>query len=157
MEIRDIQKITEMMELLESKQELQTKLAKIDKKIDSKQQNCAHNIVIDLGGFFLNHQKINGITKAGPCRCLFCGADDIWQQTNIIVDANRYLSRYNASEEKDRNEKFKMLQIIALGLMKQKTNISNEEIINELNKIIKEHVELEEQLRIEVQPQKYLK
>lgn len=150
-------KIQEIMQLEESKQKLETELTKVNKKIQSKQESCTHNIVIYLGGFFQNYQSINGVTKAGPCRCLFCGADDIWQQTNMIVDAYRYLSKYNASEEKDRNEKFQKVQIIALGLMKEKKDISNEELIIELNKIIKEHIELEEQLEIEIQPQKYLK
>lgn len=146
-----LNEIQEIIKLEEQKQKLENELNNINKKINSKQESCAHNIVVNLGGFAQGNRIYNNPNyKFGPCKCLFCGMGDIYQRTDMIVEASGYLSQYDATTASGSSKKFEMIRIIALGLMEEKINIKNEELIYELNEIIKKESKPKEIIKIKV-------
>jgi hypothetical protein len=133
--MNNIKELEEMIQICETKEELNLRLARLNEQIKKNQINCKHNILVDFTGIN-NTYKNNLFDIFVPCKCLFCAAIKSQNPTSILIDVHNYLPQCNENNESENNNKFKSIQNLALTLMKENPNITYEELANQLNEII---------------------
>lgn len=133
--MNNIERITKLRELEEQKAKLEKELNNIKKNIQEEKDNCSH-ISVDLGyyGYYPD--------PGNKYRCLICGKgkDEYFYEPGYIVDASEYLTQYDIRDKKQCDIKFDHIQTIGLGLLKFKPNMTRDQLVNELNNLIKESI-----------------
>ena len=133
--MNNIERITKLRELEEQKAKLEKELNNIKKDIQKEKDNCSH-ISVNLGyyGYYPD--------PGNKYRCLICGKgkDEYFYEPGYIVDASEYLTHYDIRDKKQCDIKFDHIQTIGLGLLKFKPNMTRDQLVNELNNLIKESI-----------------
>lgn len=73
-------------------------------------------------------------------RCVLCGKEVSWTNHRRIVHAENYLPQYYALDDEQRAIKFDLIQILARGLLKDKPDMSSDELAVQLNNLIQENM-----------------
>lgn len=129
----NIKKIQSIKELMDKKAELRSKLSTVNEQIEMEQGSCDH-IDVNLGN---NKSTLNNIH-----RCLICGKgkNEYFFDSKYIVHAENYLTNFDISDEKQCDDKFDILQIMALGIIKDNPSMDNLELTNRFNQLIEESI-----------------
>lgn len=126
-------KIRYNQSLNNDKVKLLNELKSIEKRLDYIKNNCDH-VAVCLG--------INTESATSVCECLFCREVD--PNTNYKkIDASNYkVELYGHGElAVDREERMLELQMIAMNLSNANLSLTNEELIDSINRIIKDNIE----------------
>lgn len=129
-----VKRIQDIIELREKKEKLEREFFKINEQIQGKQNTCNHVSV---------HLGTNPSTLNNDYRCLFCGKgkNEYFFDSKYVVQAKNYLTAFDISDEKRCEEKFDILQTMALGIMKENPNMDNLEFTNRFNCLIASSIE----------------
>lgn len=133
----NVQRIEYIKQLESKKIQLEKDLAFLNKEIAFQKDNCPH-ISVNLGyyGYFPS-------TGDKYC-CLICGAgkdkDDFFYEPKYIVHAEDYLTHLDIKDEAQCEEKFELIQTLALGIIKENPEMEREEIVSRLNNLIQESI-----------------
>ena len=127
------ERIEHLYELRGQKEKLQKELDAINHDIDEAKKNCNH-IGINLGykDWMSNTGKMN--------ICLICARPGNYFDPRYLVHAEEYLEEFDPSIEEEYQEKFGIIQMMALGIMKKYPEIGREEIVVLLNHYIQSHI-----------------
>ena len=129
------EKIQYIIEAEREMDALKKQLRFIEGRIDDEQFYCSH-VYVSL----IDHQSDSMYL------CLRCG--EVVNHTNIgpeyIVHAENYLPHYDVSHDVQRAIKIDCIRRFALDLLKDKTDISREELAAKLNNLIQESISIGE-------------
>lgn len=131
-----VDKVKYIMKLEEQKEQLERNLAIINGKIDTEREECSH-VSVDLGYYGLYPS-----TGDEYC-CLLCGKGknrDYYYEPRYMVHAEEYLPQYNIKDDEQCLAKFEHIQTLALGILKENPEMSNEELAARLNSLIQESI-----------------
>ena len=131
-----VDKVKYIMKLEEQKEQLERNLAIINGKIDTEREDCSH-VSVDLGYYGLYPS-----TGDEYC-CLLCGKGknrDYYYEPRYMVHAEEYLPQYNIKDDEQCLTKFEHIQTLALGILKENPEMSNEELAARLNSLIQESI-----------------
>lgn len=131
-----VDKIKYIMKLEEEKVKLERKLASVNECINVQKNTCSH-VIVDLG-----YYGIYPSTGDEYC-CLLCGMGknrEYYYEPKYMVHAENYLPQYDIKDNAQCLEKFEHIQILALGILKDKPDISNEELVSRLNTLIEDSI-----------------
>lgn len=131
-----VDKVKYIMKLEEQKEQLERNLAIINGKIDTEREDCSH-VSVDLGYYGLYPS-----TGDEYC-CLLCGKGknrDYYYEPRYMVHAEEYLPQYNIKDDEQCLAKFEHIQTLALGILKENPEMSNEELAARLNSLIQESI-----------------
>ena len=121
------------MKLDEEKAQLESMLAVVKNKINSQRKKCSH-ISVNLGSY-----NMYSTPDEESC-CLLCGKGknrEFYYSPVNVVHAEDYLPQYNISDNRQCNAKFEHIQTIAIGILKDNPEMSNKELTDKLNDLIK--------------------
>lgn len=127
----NIKKIEYSQHLINEKKSLEKKLKEIEENILENEVDCEH-ITLTMNA-----------VDSFPCygrvfRCLLCGQHRS-EASPLNVDARYYLlNTYDDKVESQREEKFDVLQTMALGILRGNPQMSGEEFVNYFNNMIQE-------------------
>lgn len=134
--MKNIDKIEYIMDLEEVKAKLEKKLVSVNERINIQKRFCEH-VCVDLGkhGIYPNDRD--------EYCCLLCGmrknGEDCYE-LKYIVHAEKYLSQYDIKDDAQYLEKFEHIRLLALGILKEKSDMSNEELVSRLNTLIEDSI-----------------
>ena len=131
-----VDKVKYIMKLEEQKEQLERNLAIINGKIDTEREDCSH-VSVDLGYYGLYPS-----TGDEYC-CLLCGKGknrDYYYEPRYMVHAEEDLPQYNIKDDEQCLAKFEHIQTLALGILKENPEMSNEELVARLNSLIQESI-----------------
>ena len=131
-----VDKVKYIMKLEEQKEQLERNLAIINGKIDTEREDCSH-VSVDLGYYGLYPS-----TGDEYC-CLLCGKGknrDYYYESRYMVHTEEYLPQYNIKDDEQCLAKFEHIQTLALGILKENPEMSNEELVARLNSLIQESI-----------------
>ena len=129
-------KIKYIMDLEEQKSKLESQIAKISSDITEQRNSCAH-ISVDLGYYGLYPS-----TGDEYC-CLLCGMGknrEYYYEPKHMVHAENYLTQYDIKDDKQCIEKLENIQILALGILRDNPDMSDEELVSKLNGLIESSI-----------------
>ena len=131
--MENVKKIQYIRELEIERAKLQSKLGSINTSISKEQSCCSHVFV--------------GLTKYmsyGSYRCIMCGMEVNCANigTQYVVRAENYLLQYNVLDAEQRATKFDHVRTLALGLLKDKPDMSRSELVAQLNNLICESISI---------------
>lgn len=138
--MNNIEKIQYLRKLEMQKDELEKELMAISRSIDEQKDSCLH-IGVNLGYYALCPSTYN------KYRCLICGkkiSKEYFFESEYTVNSENYLLKYDTEDEEQCDKKFDLIQTLALGLLKEEPNISREELVVKLNKLIQESISFRE-------------
>lgn len=128
-----VQRIEYIRQLESKKVQLEKDLEFLNKEIEYQKSDCSH-IGVDLGyyGYFPS--------TGDKYRCLICGKgkDDYFYEPKHIVHAEDYLPHFDIKDETQCEEKFTLIQTLAIGIIKENPKMEREEIVSRLNNLIEE-------------------
>lgn len=136
-----VDEIKQMIEKEEEKKQLEKSLNAINEEINTQRKSCSH-VSVNLGCY-----GIYPSTGDEYC-CLLCGMGknhERYFDSKNIVHAEEYLTQYDVKDDTQRNAKFEHIQILALGILKDNPEMSNDELVCELNDLIRESISFKEQ------------
>ena len=121
--------------LINNKTKLIKELEEIEKELNNQQQNCDH-VAVCLGfkGFFQ-------YKDTRKCECLFCRESN--PKTKYpIIDASYYKEEIYGRGELSfqRDERLNELQNIAMELYNDNLELTTEELVTNMNIIVKENI-----------------
>lgn len=128
--MNDLKRLEYTRDLNESKKKLENALKELNEKIEDNQNNCEEHVTLIM-------RAPEGFPYYGhKFRCLFCG-----QYTTVAsklsVDVRNYLNEvYDDMIDSQREEKFDLIQTMAIGIMRSHPEMSKEEFVCAFNKII---------------------
>lgn len=131
-----VDKVKYIMGLEEEKAQLERKLAIINGKINTEREACSH-VSVDLGYYGLYPSTSNEYC------CLLCGMGknrEYYYAPKYIVHAEDYLPQYDIKDDEQCIAKFEHIQTLALGILKENPEMSNEELVSRLNNLIQESI-----------------
>lgn len=131
-----VDKIKYAMKLEEEKVNLERKLNSVNKKIKVQGDNCSH-ISVDLGYYGMYPS-----TGDEYC-CLLCGKGknrEYYYEPKYMVHAEDYLPQYDITDDGQCIEKFEHIQGLALEILKENPDMSNEELVSRLNTLIENSI-----------------
>ena len=131
-----VDKVKYIIELEEQKAQLERKLAIINGKINTQRENCSH-VSVDLGYYGLYPSTGNEYC------CLLCGKGknrDYYYDPRYMVHAEEYLPQYDIKDDEQCIAKFEHIQTLALGILKENPEMTNEELVSRLNNLIQESI-----------------
>ena len=131
-----VDKIKYIMKLEEEKAKLEIKLASVNERINVQKNTCSH-VSVDLG-----YYGIYPSTDDKYC-CLLCGMGknrEYYHEPKYMVHAENYLPQYDIKDNAQCLEKFEHIQILALEILKDKPDMSNEELVFRLNTLIEDSI-----------------
>lgn len=131
-----VDKIKYIIKLEEEKAKLERKLASVNECINVQKNTCSH-VSVDLG-----YYGIYPSTGDEYC-CLLCGMGknrEYYYEPKYMVHAENYLPQYDIKDNAQCLEKFEHIQILALGILKDEPDISNEELVSRLNTLIEDSI-----------------
>lgn len=137
--MNNLDEIKYIMELEEEKANLERELSLINDKIKGINdrikgiRNICSHVSVDLG-----YYGIYPSTGDEYC-CLLCGMGknrEYYYEPRYMVHAKNYLPQYDVSDDSQCIEKLEHIQILALGILKQKPDMTNEELVSRLNTLI---------------------
>ena len=128
-----VHSIEYLKDLENKKEQLEGCIDLLNKEIENEKNTCLH-IPVNLGvcGNFSNVDK--------KYYCLICGKvldNNVLDDFEDIVDAENYLTNFDITNDLECKIKFDFIQIIALDLLKEKTNMSVKELVDKMNKLIR--------------------
>lgn len=128
---------------------MERKLSTINEQIETEQESCNH-ISVNLGN---NKSTLNNVH-----RCLICGKgkDNYFFDSKYVVHAENYLTSFDISDEKSCDDKFEVLQTMALGIIKDNPSMDNLELTNRFNQLIEESITQKEENSSKNQKKKLL-
>jgi len=127
-----VDQIKSILELEEEKENLEGKLSLINEKIKKIKNDCSH-VSVNLG-----YYGVYPSTGDEYC-CLLCGMGknrEFYYDTRYMVHAENFMPKYDIKDDKQCIEKFENIQILALGILKENPDMSNEELVSRLNTLI---------------------
>ena len=123
--------------LEEEREILLRKLSKIDKKLKNEKEECNH-ISVDLG-----YYGIFPSTGDEYC-CLICGKgknrEFYFEPQKNIVHAEKYLPELDITDDAQCTTKFECVQKLALSILREYPNLSDEELVDRLNSLIEKSI-----------------
>lgn len=131
-----VDKIKYIMKLEKEKAKLERKLAFVNKCINVRKNTCSH-VSVDLG-----YCEIYPNTS-DEYSCLLCGMGknpEYYYEPKYVVHAENYLPQYDIKDNAQCLEKFEHIQMLALGILKDKPDMSNEELVSRLNTLIEDSI-----------------
>ena len=131
-----VEKIKYINDLEMEKLILERKLAAINGKINTQRENCSH-VSVDLGYYGLCPS-----TGDEYC-CLLCGMGknrEYYYDPRYMVHEEEYLPQYDIKDDEQCIAKFEHIQTLALGILKENPEMSNEELVTRLNNLIQESI-----------------
>lgn len=135
-----VEKIKIINDLEMEKFSLERKLETINKKLEEEKNSCLH-IGVDLGyyGFYPS--------TGNKYQCLLCGkgkGEEYFFEPEYIVYAEKYLPQFDVNDESQCCDKFLNIQLLALGLLKDNSDMTRQELVDELNNLIQESIAYKE-------------
>lgn len=131
-----IDKIKYIMDLEDRKSKLQRQISKISNEISEQKNSCSH-ISVDLGYYGLYPS-----TGDKYC-CLLCGMGknrEYYYEPKYMVHAENYLTQYDIKDDSQCIEKLEHIQILALGILRDNPDMSDEELVSKLNDLIENSI-----------------
>lgn len=126
--MNNIEKIEYICSLREEKNKLEIACTMKSKEIEEIENKCEHITVITRG-------KNEYLTSF---RCLLCGKKLV-EPTEYLVYAMSYLSeRYDEQNPLQSEEKFNMIQTLAIGILKDNPNMPIDNLVEILNSFTNE-------------------
>lgn len=129
-------KIKYIMDLEDRKSKLQRQISKISNEISEQKKSCSH-ISVDLGYYGLYPS-----TGDEYC-CLLCGMGknrEYYYEPKYMVHAENYLTQYDIKDDSHCIEKLEHIQILALGILRDNPDMSDEELVSKLNDLIENSI-----------------
>lgn len=148
-----VDKVKYLIELEEEKAQLERKLAIINGKINTQRETCSH-VSVDLGYYGLYPS-----TGDEYC-CLLCGMGknrEYYYDPRYMVHAEDYLPQYDIKDDEQCIAKFEHIQTLALGILKENPEMSNEELVSRLNNLIQESISMRQSKDTEMNGPKLVK
>lgn len=141
----NIQKIKYNQELINNKIRLQKQLNMVEEEIKIQQESCDH-IVVELS--CPDYTPFNNFRVCHIC--VICGKKDVYLIKRLI-DAKEYLrSRYNDdTSEKQREEKFKLLQELTWELIEEHPSMTGDELMVKLQEAVEKDREPRQTIELE--------
>lgn len=132
----NLEKIEYICSLREEKNKLEIACAMKGKEIEEIENKCEHITVITRGK---NEYLLS-------FRCLLCGKKLV-EPTEHLVYAMNYLSeRYDDQDPLQREEKFNMMQTLAIGVLKDNPDMPIDNLVEILNSFTNEPQEVIEEV-----------
>lgn len=131
-----VDKVKYIIGLEEEKAQLERKLAIVNGKINTQREACSH-VSVDLGYYGMYPS-----TGDEYC-CLLCGMGknrEYYYDPKYMVHAEDYLPQYDIKDDEQCIAKFEHIQTLALGVLKENPEMSNEELVSRLNNLIQESI-----------------
>lgn len=134
----DIKKIKYNQELIKNKIRLEKELKMVNQEIEDNQDKCNHiKVCIGWDGSFLYRDSSINL-------CLICGEKDPVSKYKTLQAYDYKKEYYSHGEMKTYREKrFIEIQQLALNIITEQEDITEEELIQKLNNIIEEDTEKE--------------
>ena len=104
--------------------------------INNQKETCSH-VSVDLG-----YYGIYPSTGDEYC-CLLCGMgknSEYYYDPRYMVHAEEYLPQYDIKDDEQCLAKLEHIQTLALGILKENPEMSNEELVTKLNNLIQESI-----------------
>lgn len=126
-----MEKIEYTQQLADRKKKLELELANLEENMLQNQSECNHvSVIMNAVDSFPNYGRIY--------RCIFCG-QVLSNVTEFFIDARNYLTdTYDDRDKAQCDEKFDILQTLALGVLKDNPYMSVEEFVNIMNSFTNE-------------------
>lgn len=141
--MNNVERIKYIRQLEEQKANLEQQLNPVCRKIEEEKESCLH-VAVNLGYY--------GIcpSTGDKYRCLICGkgaGEEYFYESypGYVVHAENYLPQYDIKDEQQCNNKFDLIQTLALGLLKENPDMSRRELVYKLNNLIKKSISFKEE------------
>lgn len=128
------ERIERLYELRSRKNQLYKEIKTIDHDIQGLKESCDH-IGINLGykDWTSNDGKMN--------ICLICAKLGRYTDPKFLVHAEEYMEQFDPMIVEEYQEKFDVIQIMALGMMKHYPEMEREELVELLNDFIQDNIQ----------------